>query len=699
MISKAEISFPHSDDVTSRRTNGKSSNKTPQRLSALLRNAQLKQWDGQTADVKLLPVSCVDIYRDLVVRNKDIQLIPDRSDSGQAQIAPYPPGVLMTRHDAATLTRRCRKLELETSASNKDIRYSLYIAAGFAVTVADNGTKLRAPLLLIPVELTRSRGRGGSFAIRYTGGALRLNPHIAESCETHVEQIIEPFKDASEIRDYLRATGRKLHSSLHCQVSANTGLFSLQSDVLADIAPVDRHRAELERTRPGIEFKALPLTPRSFNAQLAIRMLRFIDPDKLDHALLNFIGTPVNDSLPSLLDNQPALTGERLEKSRKCAQWLITTGLGHWQLKHIVTLPDRIDNLLASINSLRNMPEFSRHIDDSNQTIGMLQKLYRARNTIDNAPPEMQHHAISLHADPDTRLLLQKAKIQAASIEHELSTSAETFHLSAVPGSRNLHHLIKTIAKREQSSQLTNPHYFSARRQLNEILKTHNGLVTDNDLEKLEALAKTLRFSELFDEDPYYQRCFGSLFDGVNTNWQRLDSVVNFSRNLAYELGSSELVGRMNESWPSFQRDFRALMPQLKPAAIAAHKLTLLLPSFISNETSIDNALSTAGKFRTRVNQWQRYLRKTTGNSNSTPYSMIEASPRNESDVNVLLAPQEYDDRIYNHIIGTQLDQESVSATAQWLYNTLTHLQIDAPTVRRYLDSDLDFDTGRIRPL
>ncbi len=700
MISKAEISLPLNDVVTDQRTSGKSTNKARHRLTTVLRNSQLKQWDANNADIKLLPVSCVDIYRDLVVRQKAVQLVADRTDSAQAQIAPYPAGVLMTRHDAATLTQRCRKLELETASSNKDVRYSLYVAAGFAVTVGDTGNKHRAPLLLIPVELTRSRGRDNAFAIRYTGGALRLNPHIAESCETHVEQIIEPFADASDIRDYLRATGRKLHSSLNCQVSANTGLFSLQADVLTEVSPADRQLAELERTKPGLEFKALPVTPESFNSQLAIRMLRFIDPDKLDNALLNFIGTPATDSVPSLLDNEPELNGERLEKSRKCARWLIDVGLGHWQLQHIVGLPDRIDSLLQSINALRNMPEFARHIDDDNQTIGMLQKLYRARSCIDNAPSEMQHHAISLHADPDTRLLLQKAKVQAAYIEHELSTSAETFHLSAVPGSRNLYHLIKTIAKREQSSQLTNPHYFSARRQLNEILKTHNGLVTDNDLQKLETLAKTLRFSELFEEDLYYKRCFGSLFNGVNTNWQRLDSVVNFSRNLASELDSTELVGRLNESWPSFQRDFSALMPKLRPAATAAHKLTLLVPAFINNETRIDNALSTASKFRSRVRQWQRYLSKTTGNPTSTPFSMIAASPRIESDVSVLLAPLEYDDRIYHHIIGSQLDQETVSATAQWLYNTLTHLQIDAPTVRRYLDADLDLDASRrIRPL
>ena len=699
MNSEAQTRSPNKHHKTKQSILKKPANKAPHRLSSLLRNTQLKQWDSNTVDLQLFPVSCIDVYRDLVVREKEIQLVADKRTSQQSQIAPYPAGVLVTRYDATTLARRCRKLELETSSSNKDIRYSLYVAAGFAVTVSENGSKHRAPVLLIPVELTRSRGRGSAFAIRHNGGALRLNPHIADSCETHVDQIIRPFDDAADIRDYLRSIGRKLHSSLQCQVSANTGLFSLQSDVLTDISPLDQQQAELDRTAPGLQFSAMPAMPQSFNSQLAIRMLRFIAPEKLDDALLNFIGTPATESSASLLDSDPNLVGEQLEKSQKCAQWLIEVGLGHWQLQHIFALPDRIDSLLESIDALRNTREFAGHIDIENQTIGMLQRLYRARNCIDNAPPEMQHHAMSLHADPDTRLLLQKAKIEAASIEHELSTSEDTFHMSAVPGSRALYHLIKTIAKREQSSQLTNPHYFSARRQLNEILKTHNGLITDNDLRRLEALAKTLRFSELFEQDPYYQRCFGSLFDGVHTNWQRLDSVINFSRNLAYELGSSDMVSRLNESWPSFQRDFKALMPLLKPAAISAHKLTLLIPTFVSNDTSIDNAVSTAAKFRCRVDQWQRYLRKSVSNTEITPFSMIKQSSTSVSTTSVLLAPHEFDDRIYHHIIGCGLDRDTVSVTAQWLYTTLTHLQIDGPTVRRYLDSDLNLDAARARPL
>ena len=87
MISKAEVSLPLKDDVTDQRANRISAKKAPQRLTALLRNAQLKQWDTKTVDIKLLPVSCVDIYRDLVVRKKEVQLVADRTGSNQAQIA------------------------------------------------------------------------------------------------------------------------------------------------------------------------------------------------------------------------------------------------------------------------------------------------------------------------------------------------------------------------------------------------------------------------------------------------------------------------------------------------------------------------------------------------------------------------------------------------------------------------------------
>ena len=663
----------------------------PHNADRLLRNSQLKNWDSSSVDIRLAAISCIDIYRKLVIQNTPVELTPTHAESG-SEIASVNSGTLVAKHNAGKLALRCRKVSMETDG-NSDVRYRLYLAAGFAVSAAVDGETTRVPILLVPVKIERLRGRGSPYTIKHTGEPLRLNPHIAESCNTHVDQLIKPFETDADLRSYLKSMGRKLHGKLQCRVSANTGLFTLQEGVLDDISDADQTDIELERSRPGVEFKPLPPIPDNFNAQLATRILRYIEPAELNTALQTFAGSKPAET--ATLDYELPLDGPQRDKVAKCAKWLFELGLGHWQLQNLKALPARIQRMGDNIQNICSHPAFARYFYDENQNVGMLLNLYRARNKINNAPPEMQHHAISLHADPETRLLLQKAKIQAATIEQEMQVLHDTFHMSAVPGSAALHKLIKVIAKREQSSQLTNPQYFRARRQLNEILKTHNGLITESDLKRLESMAKTLRFAELFEDDAYYKRCFGSLFHGVSTNWQRLDSVINYTRSLAYDLDSSELVGRLTEHWPSFQRDFASLQDLLRPAATDTHQLRALIPLFIDNTTPLQKAVRTATKFNEKVNTWQQYLNKHVHDGELTPYQIANNQPDTqiESSQDIALPQREYDERIYQHIVGVGLSDDSVAATAEWLTNTLNHLDIDAPTVRRYLDGESQFET------
>lgn len=704
MTSNAEQSFVLADDSkvahspagdTDANSDGNQrvDKKAAASLARLLRNNNLKSWDSATVDLQLSPTSCIDVYRDLVVQKKRLKLMPQQSASNAAtEIGGERSNALITRHPAGKLALRCRKIEMETSDGNP-VKYSLYLAAGFAVTQTANGGKQRVPILLIPVNISRS-GRGSLYTISHTGDALRLNPNIAESCASYVDQLVKPFAKSADLRDYLRSISRKLHPDLLCRISANSGLFSLQAEVLTDLTASDQIDIEMERTRPGVEFRPIPPTPEKFNAQLAMRMARFIDQDELLPALRIFSGNLQSRQPVKTLNYDLDIHGETRVKTMKCAQWLCEVGLGHWRLESLFGLPERIKRMSTSVQTLIDQPAFNNHIDSEFQTVGILQRLYRAQQRITLAPPEMQHHAISLHADADTRLLLQKAKIQAASIEHEMEVLHDTFHMSAVPNSTALHNLVKVIAKREESSQLTNPQYFRARRQLNEILKTHNGLITDGDLQRLDAMAKTLRFAELFEQDAYYKRCFGSLFHGVNTNWQRLDSVVNFARSLSYDLNSAELVGRLTQNWPAFQRDLSSLQDTLRPAATDAHKLCSLLPLFINEKTRLHHAVRTTDKFHDKVDAWQNYLKKYVLDTSLTPYAILEKERTMQTNTTqqVSLTEQEYDERIYHHIVGVGLSTENVAATAEWLLNSIEKLNIDLPTIRRHLDAECQFE-------
>ncbi len=679
-----------SDQLSIHGSDNHGSSKSAMQLAQLLRTANLADWQSGQADIQLMPSSCIDNYQDLVVQGRALKLMPVQPGN-ENSVTMNPPGALATRNQAGKLALRCRKLEVETSDTSHPVQYKLYLAAGFTVHQVDGITK-RAPILLIPVTISRLRGRGSSYVIKYISGALlRLNPHVAEMCNTHAEQLIKPFENSADLRDYLRAMNRKLHTELNCTISANTGLLSLQADVLGEFTPEEIIDIELDRTKPGVEFQPLPITPPAFDAQLALRILRFVKHEDLPQALLNFSGQQSEVSNTPVLDAEPDLDEATLEKYYNCAGWLVDVGLGHWKLKNIAALPERVRRMVDNINNLLNSPDYTTHISKEFRTVDMLFRLNSTKGKILNAPPEMRHHAISQHADVDTRLLLQKAKIQASSLEHELGVIYETFHMSAVPSSAALHKLIKTIGMREEESQLTNPSYFRARRQLNEILKTHHGVVTENDLKRLDSLAKTLRFAELFNDDVYYTRCFGSLFNGTDTNWQRLDSVINYVRSLSQDLGSSLLVAQFADQWGSFERDFTKVEPHLDSAASSAHKLCSLIPMFINRETPLEHATRTAEKFHTRIDQWQKYLRKHFADTELTPFQLlsnVELSDHNHP--TIALAQQEFDERIYSHIVGCGLDTENVSATAEWLLNVIERLQVDIPTVRRFCDREAE---------
>ncbi len=656
-------------------------------LTRLQRTGNLTDWKSTYADVQLLPVSCIDSYTNLVIDGNPVPLLPADNSSVQFP-ANGEHSVLVTRHPTEKLRLRCRKLEVESSPNNNTAHYKLFLAAGFVAYQSLGETK-RAPILLIPITIERMRGRDSHYAIKYQNGTrLHVNPQVADLCSTHLEPLIKPFESTTDLREYLRNIKSKVHSNFNCKITANTGLLSLQSDILNNLSQKDMVDIELERTKPGTEFRPLPATTREFDPQLAMRILRFVEPEELVTELHNFSGQTQNTKTP-VDDVDPDLDDETLEKYHNCAGWLIDVGLGHWKLKHIAALPRRIRTIESSINKLLANNEFNRLFRNEYRTVDMLFRLNKAKDKILNAPPEMQHHSISLHANANTRLLLQQAKIQASSIEHEMEVIDDTFHLSSVPSSKTLHRLIEIISRRESESQLANPDYFRARRKLNEILRYHNGVLTDGDLERLKSLAKTLQFSETFNDDPYYKRHFGSLFKGTDTNWQRLDTVVNFNHSLSLELGSSLLVAQFSDEWVSFERDFSSFAPNIESAASSAHKLCALIPMFIDKETKLDKASRVAEKFRCRIDVWQKYLHKHFADTELTPMQLLSNMELGDhSYPTVTLSQQQIDERIYRHIVGRGLSNDSVAATADWLLNVIVGLQTDTATVRRFLDKE-----------
>jgi hypothetical protein len=660
-----------------------------------LRTDLLKAWSNELADIALAPISCVDVYRELVINRAtlSLQALDPTVSASAAQLRPLPQGTLSTQHSAEKLALRTRKIDIETGPNSPVERYKLYLVAGFAMTAQANQIH-RIPLLLIPVTLHSDAP--DDHKIRYEGAALRLNPYIVDVCDGKLDEQFPAFTKATELRDYLRSMNRQLHERLQCRVSANTGLFTLQADVLQNISEDDKFELELARTVPGASFRPLPPAPAGFDALLAAKLTRYIQADDLLDALFDFSSR--RHSEPQTAGWRDAslarLDNERQEKVINCARWISELGLGNWSIDALNQLPGRVSNMRMALTSLAGRDEFSRYYRSEEQTAGLLAALYRCDEAIVNSPADLQQHSIGLHADPQTRVLLQSAKVESAVLESEMSALHQTFKITEVPDSEVLSRLIDTIAEREKEPQLTNPLYFKARRRLSDILQTHNGLLTDADLVRLRSLAQTLARIESFTTHIYNKRCFGTLYKGVHSNWQRLDTLIDYARWLAQQLGSESIAGRLLDCWPSYTRDHNSIRGELHQAAHAGWELAALLPNLIGPSTPMPSMIRTAEKFQDKITLWSKYLHRHSPDQTLTPNRLLALADITPEDIaDCRLPSREHDQRIIAHIASNGVDFSTLDITANWLLDTMDHLDIDLATVRRHLDAESRLDT------
>ncbi len=663
----------------------------------LLRTDLLKAWHSELADISLAPISCVDVYRELVLNKSELLLQPvDTTDTATtAHLRPLPEGMLSTQHSAEKLALRTRKVDIETGPNSPVQRYTLYLVAGFAMTANANQIH-RIPLLLIPVQLVAAAD-GTQHSIRYEGAPLRLNPYIVEVCDSTLDEQFPAFTTANDLRDYLRAMNRHLHEGLQCRVSANTGLFTLQSDVLKNITEDDKFELELARTTPGASFRPLPPAPAGFNAVFAARLLRYIPASELPAALFDF--TSRTQPEPAIetwqADTLTSLTAERREKMLNCARWMSELGLGNWRIDALNQLPARVNSMRMALVSITENQAFGQYFRKEEQNAGLLAALYRCDAAIVNGPADLQQHSIGLHADPQTRVLLQSAKVESAVLESEMLALQQTFKINEVPDSEVLLRLIETIAQRENEPQLTNPLYFKARRRLNDILQTHNGLLTEADLVRLRSLALTLARIESFTSHRYNKRCFGTLYKGVHSNWQRLDGLIDYARWLAQQLGSETIAGRLLDCWPSYTRDHNIFRDELHQAAVASWQLGALLPDMITESSPLPSLIRTAEKYQDKITLWASYLHRHANDPTLTPHRlMLLAGLAVDDNTRAARLPQrEYDERILSHVVAKGLSFSTLDATSNWLLDTMDHLDIDLATVRRHLDAEARLDT------
>jgi very-short-patch-repair endonuclease len=252
----------------------------PMRFKAALE----KEGAGQTANEPSLGAAEMDVEIDGMVLEVAEPFSPDEENHALAlDFVPYDPSSLNERHTddwlqttstPESLDKSLRRLDEQSRLSLEEQGVNtLFLALGMLhYTEADDSSQiLKAPLLLLPVELTRKSARSG-YAVRATDDDPLLNPALVEYLRRSFGITLPAIPDSSAIPDdydlqrFLSAASESiaLQKGWTIKTSIYLALFSFQKfvmykDLEANSAAVQQHRILRQLvTRDGERAFALP---------------------------------------------------------------------------------------------------------------------------------------------------------------------------------------------------------------------------------------------------------------------------------------------------------------------------------------------------------------------------------------------------------------------------------------------------------
>jgi len=205
---------------------------------------------------------------------------------------------------------------------------------------------------------------------------------------------------------------------------------------------------------------------------------------------------------------------------------LVQLGFGNESPDELILFVKSVDKLDEELQSLLNNPESVEHF---------LQFL-KLRELAEQAPQDLVLHKHPEHTLEASSVIFQQARQTFSELEQQWAAQKNDFLLSKLPNSEQLAILADELRK-YQGNWFA---FLSAdyRRSLRTVKSF--SLKSANLIKKLERLAALKRKTEQATQRVQYQKVFGPLFIGLETDWALLEQLIEWAQNLAQVLGEEK---------------------------------------------------------------------------------------------------------------------------------------------------------------
>ncbi len=201
---------------------------------------------------------------------------------------------------------------------------------------------------------------------------------------------------------------------------------------------------------------------------------------------------------------------------------------------------DSPNELMVLIKNVEKLDDELRSLLDNPESVENFLKFLQLRELAELAPPDLVINKHSAHALEATPIVFQHARDNFAELSAQWAEKKDDFLLNKLPKSEEIAILADEIRK-HQGKWLAffTGDYRRAKRAVNDFL-ANSRFNTRQLVKELEALAALKRKTEQETERAQYQRLFGALFLGIETNWALLEQHIKWAQTLVSVLGTEE---------------------------------------------------------------------------------------------------------------------------------------------------------------
>ena len=483
------------------------------------------------------------------------------------------------------LKRHCDKIIVSTALVKNRGEKQLFLGTDFLQwRDSDSGVQYSAPLILYPVQLFYNDLDADSpetFLLYADAHAAVENRELTEKIRTAVKGKITEFNHQNQ-QAFLLSVAVALQS---------TPEFSIQRKISINVLGT-----ESDHSHTLNDHRLRRAGDRKLDLMLAGGLLKNRSPGEV-RTLLAMIRESGNE----LFEEQKSSSLPDMHL-RDYALALASMGLGQVSLRHVKSLPEKIDRWCETIRQSTNSPILQDWDKVTTITANTLAGINDCLPILQHAPVSVTRHHHADHAYRHCLPTLQRARFQHRLITVELDSLRSVFNLQPLPELDEVRELCQILdEQRVKAESVVNTRYFHARKTLSALFCCGTVNYGENEELQLKRLIKILRLRKLFIENSEYKLAFGGLFSGMSTDWRELESSIMFARQVADKISNETLAAHILEQWHNDSLDLEQLKDTASEASHAVTRLSRLLQIPADSSLPLDELLKNALQMRDKL--------------------------------------------------------------------------------------------------